>query len=355
LDYWIRIDAIFINRLNPARRDFISNSKIKVLSRLNPAAAGQARLNGHNRLNLQDGVTVMKSKTTVEEKALKRSMIGAFILAIWGVTMAWVSDSSAVMLDGMFNLISGIVSFFSIQVTRLVSGKETREFPLGYYAFESLILFIKGASILILLLMALYTSLEVMLSGGREPALGLMTIYVALAMTGCLILYGISKSSLKKSGSEILEAETSAWLVNAVVTGAIGIAFGVTLLIQQTAFGWIARYVDQILVIFLSILFVKEPLLFMKNGLSELLLAAPQVAFTKPYEEKLLSMKDELGARNMALEIMKTGQRMWVTVKFDPEDDAIQMNELMRLKEKLSAAAKEVYENTWTEVLLERT
>jgi len=89
----------------------------------------------------------MKSKITVEEKALKRSMIGAFLLAIWGVAMAWVSDSNAIMLDGMFNLISGIVSFFSIQVTRLVSGKKTREFPLGYYAFESMIVFVKGASI----------------------------------------------------------------------------------------------------------------------------------------------------------------------------------------------------------------
>jgi len=93
----------------------------------------------------------------------------------------------------------------------------------------------------------------------------------------------------------------------------------------------------------------------MKNGLSELLLAVPQDAFTQPYEKKLLPMKDELGARNMALEIMKTGRRMWVTVIFDPEKDTIHMDEVMRLKEKLSAAAKEVYENTWTEVLLERT
>jgi len=68
-----------------------------------------------NRLNGQNGEITMKSQISIEEKALKRSMIGAFILAIWGVAMAWVSDSNAIMLDGMFNLISGIVSFFSIQ------------------------------------------------------------------------------------------------------------------------------------------------------------------------------------------------------------------------------------------------
>lgn len=140
-----------------------------------------------------------------------------------------------------------------------------------------------------------------------------------------------SLSSLKKTGSEILEAETRAWLVNAVISGAIGIAFGVTLLIQQTSIGWIARYVDQILVIIFSLLFIKDPLAFMKNGLSELLLAAPQDAFTQPYEEKLLAMQDELGARNMALEIMKTGRRMWVTVIFDPDKDTIHIRPLISL------------------------
>lgn len=106
-------------------------------------------------------------------------MISAFLLAVWGIVMAVIADSGVILLDGMINLISGILSFFSIDITRLVSGKETREFPLGYFAFESLFVFVKGASILILVLMALYSNITVLLSGGREPALGLMTIYVA--------------------------------------------------------------------------------------------------------------------------------------------------------------------------------
>lgn len=123
----------------------------------------------------------------------------------------------------------------------------------------------------------------------------------------------------------------------------------------KRSIGWLDRYVDQILVTIFSLLFIKDPLVFMKNGLSELLLAAPQDAFTQPYEKKLLPLKDELGARNMALETMKTGRRMWLTVIFDPAKDTIHMDEITQLKERLSAAAKEVYENTWTEVLLERT
>ena len=94
----------------------------------------------------------MSKSISIEEKALKKSMVGGFLLAVWGLVMAGVSGSSVVLLDGMFNMISGIMSYFSIEITRLISGKESREYPLGYFAFESLFVLAKGATILVLLL-----------------------------------------------------------------------------------------------------------------------------------------------------------------------------------------------------------
>lgn len=296
----------------------------------------------------------MSNLNLIEEKALKRSMVGALLLAVWGIVMASVSGSSVILLDGMFNLISGIMSFFSIEVTRLISGKETRQYPLGYFAFESLFVLAKGASILVLLLMALYSNIGVLLSGGREPVLGLLTIYVALAVMGCVVLYLISRKGFKQTGSEILQAETKAWLVNAVISGAIGVAFGITMLLKGTPLGFIDRYIDQILVIVLSIIFIKDPILLMKSGIKELLLAAPQDTYTKPFEDRLMPLKDQLHARALDLEIIKTGRRLWLTVWFDPRDDEIKIDDFMKVKAKLSKLAREVYENTQTEVILER-
>ena len=296
----------------------------------------------------------MNKKNLIEEKALKRSVVGAFILAVWGIAMASVSGSGVILLDGMFNLISGIMSFFSIEITRLISGKETRGYPLGYFAFESLMVLAKGASILVLLLMALYSNIGVLLSGGREPVLGLLTIYVALAVVGCGVLYLTSRRGFKQTGSEIMQAETQSWLVNAVVSGAIGVAFGITMLLEGTALGWIDRYIDQILVIILSLIFIKDPLVLMRSGIKELLLAAPQAQYVNPFQEKLLPLKDDLHARAMAIEIIKTGRRLWLTVRLDPRDDVIRVDDFMKVKATISEAAREVYDNTQTEVLLER-
>ena len=65
-------------------------------------------------------------KQRIEELALKKSMVGALILAAWGITMALVTSSSAIMLDGMFNFISGIMSYFFIVVSRFVQSNEHR-------------------------------------------------------------------------------------------------------------------------------------------------------------------------------------------------------------------------------------
>lgn len=296
----------------------------------------------------------MDDQRRLEEKSLKRSMIAAFLLAVWGIAMAWVSGSGAVMLDGMYNLISAIMTFFSIEITRLVYGKETRNFPLGYFAFESLFVLVKGASILVLVVMAIYSNLTILIQGGREPVLGLMILYVAVAVAGCIAAYGLTRIGGKQTGSEILEAEAQAWLLNALVTGTIGIAFVITLLIQNTAIGWITRYVDQVLVIAMCLLFIREPLVLVKKGLKELLLAAPQEAFSAPLLEKIEPMKAELGARSLSFEILKTGRRIWLTVFMDPLSDNLVVNDFLAHKARLQAAAQEVYANTSTELIIER-
>ena len=297
----------------------------------------------------------MKPDQQIEERALKTSMLGAFILALWGLLMAALSQSGAVMLDGMYNLISAIMTFFSIGITRLIFGRETREYPLGYFAFESLFVFIKGAAILVLVLMALYGNIMLLISGGHEPALGLMTLYVGLAVIGCFAVYSALRRSLKKTDSDLLRAEAKAWLLNGAVTGAIGIAFVIVIFLQDTAWGWATRYADQVLVIGMSLLFIKEPLILIRNGLKELLLAAPQETFSQPFIDRILPMQEELGARHISLEILKTGRRLWITVFMDPAENTVQVDGFMALKARLQSLARDIHPNAQVELILDRS
>jgi hypothetical protein len=65
-------------------------------------------------------------------------------------------------------------------------------------------------------------------------------------------------------------------------------------------------------------------------------------------------LKQDLGLRKMAVAVLKTGRRIWVTVYMDLGRDVIPVDEFMEIKNKLRAAAREVYDNTDTDVILER-
>jgi hypothetical protein len=64
----------------------------------------------------------------------------------------------------------------------------------------------------------------------------------------------------------------------------------------------------------------------------------------------LLQPPDTVAAGGRAFGILP----LWLTVRLDPRDDEIRIDDFMNIKAKLSQAAREVHENTQTEVLLER-
>ena len=86
--------------------------------------------------------------------------------------------------------------------------KRTRDYPLGFFAYESLYIVFKGGSILVLVVAAVMTSVEVMLAGGREPKLGLMTLYVGPAVLACVSLYWVTRRGQRRTKSDILLAES---------------------------------------------------------------------------------------------------------------------------------------------------
>ena len=95
-------------------------------------------------------------------------------------------------------------------------------------------------------------------------------------------------------------------------------------------------------------------LTLMRGGLKELLLASPEEAFAERFEKKIMPLKEQLGAKQLSLEILKTGRRVWVTVFIDSEEDTLHVDEFMAIKTRLRDIVRRVHPNTQTEVILER-
>ena len=50
---------------------------------------------------------------------------------------------------------------------------------------------------------------------------------------------------------------------------------------------------------------------------------------------------------------MKTGRRIWVTVRLTPAENMIRVPELKKAKDRVVEIAKEIYEDTQVELILE--
>jgi predicted Co/Zn/Cd cation transporter (cation efflux family) len=290
-----------------------------------------------------------------ESKALIISAVGAGVLALWGGIMATISESSAILLDASFNLLSAAVSFASLRIYQLTQSGSSRHYPIGFFAFEPLIVVIKGITILILIAFAVGSNIPILLAGGREPAIALMALYVFPAVAICLFLYWVCHVGYKQSNSDMLKAEKNAWFINGVISGAIGVALLLVLLLQGTAVGFLDRYIDQILVVLFSLAFIGDPIKLIKNGMRELTLAMPPIEHTKPFFRGLRGLAQEYEIEIVDIFIAKLGRKTWVSVYVDPKRETMTFKSYERFVDDLRQKLDKPYTVTDVDVILKRS
>ena len=105
-----------------------------------------------------------------EQFALKLSVAGSVFMALLGIGFAIQTRSEAIMLDGLFSLITFIMSLLTLKVASLIHKGESPRFQFGYNNFEPLLNMVKGLIILTLSVFALASSVSALLHGGARTA-----------------------------------------------------------------------------------------------------------------------------------------------------------------------------------------
>ena len=90
-----------------------------------------------------------------ERGALILSVVMSLVVGAAAVTAASLTQSKAILLDGLFNLIYFLVALVTVRISVLAAQPDDRKFPFGYGYFESLVNAGKGLLILGVALFAL--------------------------------------------------------------------------------------------------------------------------------------------------------------------------------------------------------
>jgi len=270
-----------------------------------------------------------------EWQGLWLSAVAGLVIGIIGIVFAVVSDSEAIMLDGVFNLTYFATALFTVRVASLIHRGETTEFPMGYAFFEPLVNGVKGLLILGVAGLAFFGAIEALLEGGRQIKPGLAAIYGVIGTVLCWTTALVLRRLSKRCRSPLVEVDAKSWTLNALITSAVLLAFLLILAIEGTALAPAAPYVDPGLVLLVVIVSVGAPIRFAWQSLMELLNRAPSSELVESIRERLESSLQGLPVRWISLRVVQPGRTRLVLahVVLPAEFSPGSLEELDRVRE----------------------
>ncbi|MBT3140375.1 cation transporter [Ruegeria litorea] len=261
----------------------------------------------------------------LEGRSLVIGMWGNLFMGGAGVMAAILSNSNAILVDGLFSLIGFTAALLGRNVSRNVDAGPDRLRPIGYAADEAIFTTFRALSLLGLLLFAMCSAVMNIYNYATghppEPLIfePLIVYFIVIGLT-CFLLWWVHHRSWSKTGrnSDVLRLEAKAAAFDGVITAAAGLGILGILLLQDTALGVITPVGDSIIVLLLCLTAVTQYYKDFMSGLGELagVTAGPEhIAKVRRAIRKILS-KD--GGRLVDLSILKLGRSFHVSIYYDP-------------------------------------
>jgi predicted Co/Zn/Cd cation transporter (cation efflux family) len=269
-----------------------------------------------------------------------------------GVVFYFFSEAEAILLDGLFNIVYCITGLFTLKVAALVLRGDDERFPLGYAFFEPLVNGIKGILLLGLTLMAFFSALNALFSGGRQIVLGPAVIYGVLAAAGCWTVALVVRRSARRSKSPLVEADAASWIVNALVSSAVLATLAVVFAIKDTSLRFLADYVDPVLVVVLCVVTIGVPGRIARQALMEFLNRTPSPELLGRVRRVIEGVVSELPVRGLTVRVIQPGRTRLISahVLLAPEA-RVDLARLDELRGKADAALRAEHPSTLVDLI----
>lgn len=292
-----------------------------------------------------------------EQRSLKTGMWANLGMGVAGVTAAHLSNSDALMIDGLYSGVNFASAIVAGKVAASVGRQPDRRRPFGYEADESLYVLARSLVLLGILAFAAFNSLNkiVRYAGGAEmPELifGPITIYMFAMVTTCFGLAAWHDLNWKKGGrvSDILKAERSASIVDGLISaGAGGALLGVTLL-EGTQFAFIIPVADAIVVLILATVMLGQPAGMLRNALREVVgeSVAPELA--GQIRARIDGVIEHLPCDLLEVAVTKLG-RMHSVVSYIKPHGSVTADDLDTLRGELHASYSDILDLARSEIV----
>lgn len=221
---------------------------------------------------------VMQLRSELEARLLQISVGATVVIAVLGVLFGLLARSPAILFDGFFSLLDAAITWLTLAVARLVASDGSRRFQYGYWHLEPLVILLKASVLIFLVAFAFLSSVNSILKGGYEPEFGLALAYAAVVAAICFAMWWWMRGHAERIDSGLVRLDVKSWLMSALVTTALLIAFALALAMKGTEAEWLVSYVDPAVLALLSLLLLPMPFREARESLTEILgLSPPEI------------------------------------------------------------------------------
>lgn len=214
--------------------------------------------------------------TELEQGVLRRSIATTAVIATTGVVFGLVSGSQAILFDGVFSLVDGMIVLLSLAVSRLLMSEGSRRFQFGYWHIEPIVVAFNGTVLMLLCLYALLNAVRGLLGGGRDLDFGQAILYGAAMMLVCFGMYFWEGRSNRRIQSQFIRLDMQSWLMSGVIGAGLLVAFGAAILVQDTPWESWARYADPAILAVLTSVMLFLPLGAVTKAVKQIFQMAPE-------------------------------------------------------------------------------
>ena len=286
-----------------------------------------------------------------EKNVLQISIIATAFFALLGIVFGVVSESSIIIFDGVYSLISVGLSSLSLLVLKQVeSKKDDRRFPFGKAHFEPLLIVFKSVALIGMCLFSATIAVSDLMSGGRTISAGPAIIYALITTVGCVLITIFIQHKNSRCNSGLLAAEKNQWFGDSLLSLGVLLGFSAAYALSESDIAWVVPYVDPAMVIIASGVFILLPLRSFSESAREMIFYQADEALLFPIQEVAQSISDEYAAE-YKLRMVAVGRELTIEVNFflNPES-VLSVSEMDRVRDLLASAADNMNKKHWVNV-----
>lgn len=287
-----------------------------------------------------------------ESYLLKISTLGTLFFAVLGIAWGWTVKSEMILFDGMYSLGGVILSLLALMGSIYINKKDYEKYPFGKKMIEPLIVIIKSLAIFIMCIYSLTGSIKDLINGGNEVQYGYALIYALVSTLGCGIAYFFLKKKGKAINSSLVNIESSQWLMDTLLSLGVLVGFLIANIIKHTEFIWFNRYLDPLMVIICSSVFIKMPIKSFGDGLKELLEFKADDSITLEIDKLVEGIEREYNFEDTITRVSKTGNDLRIEIDFiyNEESNIKVLDEMDGVREKIFNSLSHINYEKWLNV-----